>query len=101
MWGSLTVTSPWTEIGGMLRLVPATAAAIWSRAALGSMWSSAARTREGHALPTDGPYAVTRHPIYSAIIAMLIATTLTQGLGRWVMLLVAIALVLQSKIAAC
>lgn len=100
LWRSLTVSSSWLELGGLLVLLPATAAVIWSRLALGSMWSSAARTKDRHTLRTGGPYAITRHPIYSAIIAMLIGTALTQGLGRWAVLLVAITIVLSAKVAA-
>ena len=100
LWRSLSLSSPWLEIGGLVVLLPATVAAIWSRLALGSMWSSAARAKDRHVLRTRGPYAITRHPIYSAIIAMMIGTALTQGLGRWAVLLLAITLILRSKIAA-
>ena len=100
LWRALTVSSQWLELAGVLVLVPATAAAIWSRLVLGSMWSSPARTKDRHELRTAGPYAITRHPIYSAVIAMLLGTALTQGLGRWAVLLAAITLVLRSKIAA-
>ena len=99
LWSSVTVSSPWLELGGLVVLLPATAAAIWSRLVLGSMWSSAARTQAQHTLRTGGPYAITRHPIYSAIIAMLVGTALTQGFGRWGLLLVAITLLLKAKIA--
>lgn len=100
LWSSLRFASSWTEIVGAAVLVPATAAALWSRVVLGSMWSSAARINAGRALRTDGPYAVTRHPIYAAIVAMLIGTTLTQGFGRWSLISVAITVVLKSKIAS-
>ena len=100
IWHSLTISRPWLEIAGLMLLLPATAAATWSRLELGSMWSSAARTKQQHRLRTGGPYAVTRHPIYTAIIAMMTGTALTQGFGRWALLLVAITLVLKSKITA-
>jgi protein-S-isoprenylcysteine O-methyltransferase Ste14 len=100
VWHPVTLSSPWLALGGLVVLLPATAAAIWSRLVLGSMWSSAARTIDAHALRTAGPYAITRHPIYSAIIAMIIGTALAQGLGRWAVLAVAIVLLLKSKIAA-
>jgi protein-S-isoprenylcysteine O-methyltransferase Ste14 len=48
------------------------------------MWTSSAVVKEGHVLRTDGPYGITRHPIYTGILAMLSATALTAGLGRWV-----------------
>jgi protein-S-isoprenylcysteine O-methyltransferase Ste14 len=64
------------------------------------MWSSGAVARKGGGLRTDGPYAVTRHPIYTGIVAMLAGTALTQGGGRWAALLVAVTLVLLAKIRA-
>ena len=100
LWHSLTISSQWLAIGGLFVLLPATVATIWSRLALGSMWSSAARTKDRRTLRTGGPYAITRHPIYSAIIAMLIGTALTHGFGRWGVLVVAITFVLRSKVAA-
>jgi protein-S-isoprenylcysteine O-methyltransferase Ste14 len=33
-------------------------------------------------LHTEGPYAVTRHPIYTGILGMLLGTALASGLGR-------------------
>ena len=51
------------------------------------MWSAAAIAREGHALRTSGPYAVTRHPIYTGLLTMLIGTALLEGLGIWIVAL--------------
>jgi protein-S-isoprenylcysteine O-methyltransferase Ste14 len=34
-------------------------------------------------LRTEGPYAVTRHPIYTGILGMLVGTALLSGLGYW------------------
>jgi protein-S-isoprenylcysteine O-methyltransferase Ste14 len=98
MWRSISVHSSWLRIVGMALLVAATAATIWARLALGTMWSSAAVAKAGHRLRTEGPYRITRHPIYSGILVMLAATALAQGLGRWVALLVAVALVLVAKL---
>jgi len=38
-----------------------------------------ARVTERHELITSGPYAVVRHPIYTAMLGLLIATGLTFG----------------------
>lgn len=35
---------------------------------------------------TNGPYGITRHPIYTGILGMLIGTTLAAGVGRWALL---------------
>jgi protein-S-isoprenylcysteine O-methyltransferase Ste14 len=43
---------------------------------LGKEWSFQARLIEGHRLVTGGPYAVVRHPIYTGMLGMLLATAL-------------------------
>ncbi len=82
-WRSLTVSSPWTRASGAALLLSATAFTLWARAALGTMWSSFVVAKTGHALRTDGPYAITRHPIYTGLVGMLLGTTLISDIGRW------------------
>ena len=41
---------------------------------LGKQWSLQARLIEGHKLVTTGVYQIVRHPIYTAMLGMLIAT---------------------------
>lgn len=48
-------------------------------ARLGKQWALAARLVEDHALIMDGPYAVVRHPIYTGMVGMLVATGLAIG----------------------
>ena len=43
---------------------------------LGKEWSLTARLVEGHKLATSGPYAYVRHPIYTGMLGMLVATGL-------------------------
>lgn len=94
-WTPLTVHSPWSAWTGVGLLVATTAFTLWARAALGTMWTSSAVVKEGHQLRTDGPYGITRHPIYTGILGMLAATALTAGLGRWIpVTLLAIVLLL-------
>jgi protein-S-isoprenylcysteine O-methyltransferase Ste14 len=50
------------------------------------MWSSAPKVKAGHELRTDGPYAVTRHPIYSGMLGMMLGTSLAAGLGLFTIL---------------
>jgi protein-S-isoprenylcysteine O-methyltransferase Ste14 len=100
LWRPLTVGLPWLRVVGLALLVLATAGAIWARVALGDMWATTARTTEHHALRTSGPYRIIRHPIYSAILGMVVATALTQGLGRWAALCVVVAYILALKIRA-
>jgi protein-S-isoprenylcysteine O-methyltransferase Ste14 len=43
---------------------------------LGKHWSPSARIIEGHELVTEGPYRIVRHPIYAAMLGLMIATAL-------------------------
>lgn len=59
---------------------------------LGKQWSLEARLVEGHKLVTTGPYNLVRHPIYTAMLGMLIATGIVISL--WPVLLIAVAVFL-------
>ena len=48
---------------------------------LGKQWAYAARLVEGHQLITHGPYGTVRHPIYSGMLGLLIATGISHS--RW------------------
>jgi protein-S-isoprenylcysteine O-methyltransferase Ste14 len=46
------------------------------------MWAATPNVLQAdHRLRTDGPYAVTRHPIYTGLLGMLVGTALLNGLG--------------------
>jgi protein-S-isoprenylcysteine O-methyltransferase Ste14 len=55
---------------------------------LGKEWSLTARLVEGHKLATTGAYAYVRHPIYTGMLGMLIATGL--AMSHWTALLAAL-----------
>jgi protein-S-isoprenylcysteine O-methyltransferase Ste14 len=55
---------------------------------LGKEWSLTARLVEGHKLATAGPYAYVRHPIYTGMLGMLVATGL--AVSHWAALLAAL-----------
>jgi protein-S-isoprenylcysteine O-methyltransferase Ste14 len=55
---------------------------------LGKEWSLTARLVEGHKLATSGPYALVRHPIYTGMLGMLLATGLS--ISHWAALLAAL-----------
>lgn len=40
--------------------------------------------KEEHQLRTDGPYGVTRHPIYTGMLGMFLGCLLVAGGGRWI-----------------
>lgn len=87
--GRTTDRSWWIELPGLVLLVASTGFTLWARVRLGRMWSAAPdMLRAGHVLRTDGPYAITRHPIYTGLLGMLLGTVLLNGLGLSLGLLV-------------
>jgi protein-S-isoprenylcysteine O-methyltransferase Ste14 len=83
-WRSLTFVSPAVRLLGLVILLGATAFTIWARLVLGVMWSGAPTVKEHHELRTSGPYSITRHPIYTGILGMLIGSLLVAWGGRWI-----------------
>lgn len=51
----------------------------WARLHLGRLWSSAITRKEDHRVVDTGPYALVRHPIYTGLIAAILATTAAEG----------------------
>jgi protein-S-isoprenylcysteine O-methyltransferase Ste14 len=95
----VTDHSRWIEIPGLVLLVASTGFTIWARLKLGRMWSASPDTlQEGHELRTDGPYAVTRHPIYTGLLGMLLGTVLLNGLGVSLVFLLVGAAVIAARI---
>src|SRR5581483_8592638 len=72
----------WLELAGFVVLVASTAFTIWARVTLGRLWSaSPTALQAGHELQTNGPYSVTRHPIYTGLVGMVVGSVLLNGLG--------------------
>jgi protein-S-isoprenylcysteine O-methyltransferase Ste14 len=95
----LTDHSLWIELPGLVLLVASTAFTIWARLRLGRMWSSSPNMLQAdHELRTDGPYAITRHPIYTGLLGMVVGTVLVNGLGSSLGFLVVAAVFLGSRI---
>ncbi|MGI8917655.1 MAG: methyltransferase family protein [Pyrinomonadaceae bacterium] len=59
---------------------------------LGKEWSLTARVVTGHKLATNGPYNFVRHPIYTAMLGMLLANGI--AFSYWPALVVAVAVYL-------
>ena len=83
---SLAVEAWWARVLGLAVLVASTVFTLWARFSLGTMWSVAPMVKDDHQLRTHGPYAVTRHPIYTGLLGMLLGATLLSGIGQWIVL---------------
>lgn len=99
-WHGLQMGLWWLRILGLTVLVASTAFTVWARLSLGTMWNLGPTVKEGHQLRTHGPYAVTRHPIYTGLLGMLLGTTLLSAVGQWIMLVPLGVVVLEVKIRA-
>ena len=76
---TVDIVTTWTICLGALTVLVAfvsvwlTTSAVF---ALGKQWAIQAQIVEDHKLITNGPYAIVRHPIYTGMLGMLIATGL-------------------------
>ena len=52
---------------------------VWARFTLGRNWSGVVTLKGGHELITSGPYALVRHPIYTGLLTMFVATVIVRG----------------------
>jgi protein-S-isoprenylcysteine O-methyltransferase Ste14 len=77
------------EVAAGVLSVAAAVGSVWlimsALKTLGKEWSLTARLVEGHQLATGGPYAYVRHPIYTGMLGMLLATGL--AISHWAALL--------------
>lgn len=85
---------------GVALLLVSTLFTLWARFSLGLMWTSSAVIKRDHQLRTTGPYAVTRHPIYTGVLGMLVGTMLMSGLDVWIGYFIVGAAMLATKAAA-
>jgi protein-S-isoprenylcysteine O-methyltransferase Ste14 len=82
----LAVGALWIRVLGFTVLVASTMFTLWARFSLGLMWSAAPMVKADHQLRTHGPYAVTRHPIYTGLLGMMLGATLLSGIGQWIVI---------------
>lgn len=64
---------------GMILCVGGLGFAIWARVVIGRNWSGAVTLKEEHELIERGPYRLVRHPIYTGILSMFVATAIMLG----------------------
>jgi protein-S-isoprenylcysteine O-methyltransferase Ste14 len=96
-WETLSFGSTGLAVIGAVVLVASTVFTVWSRVVLGSMWSVNALARVDHELRTSGPYAITRHPIYTGLIGMVLGTALVSGHGEWILIFILVVVSLIGK----
>lgn len=77
---------------GTAFLLLSTMFTLWSRWVLGKMWATNAAIKTEHRLVTTGPYRITRHPIYTGILGMILgsAISLGEGLGFFGLIVIVI-----------
>jgi protein-S-isoprenylcysteine O-methyltransferase Ste14 len=97
---NLVVDAAWVRFLGIAVLIASTAFALWARFWLGTSWSIAPEVGGDRRLRTRGPYAVTRHPIYTGLLGMILGTALLAGLGQAILAVVAALIVFLVKIHA-
>ena len=70
--------TPWVAWAGAVLCAIGLAFAVWARVQIGRFWSGSVALKAEHALIRGGPYALTRHPIYSGLLLALVGTTITR-----------------------
>jgi protein-S-isoprenylcysteine O-methyltransferase Ste14 len=92
MFTPIFATSAPVSIVASVLAIAAAVSSVWLVVAavntLGKEWSLTARLVEGHKLATTGAYAYVRHPIYTGMLGMLVATGL--AMSHWIALLAAL-----------
>ena len=90
----------WLSIIGAIFLIGGTAFTLWSRWTLGRIWTISPTIRDGHKLVTSGPYLVTRNPIYTGLLIMLLGSVLMRGFHSLLYYFIVTLIVFEIKIAA-
>ena len=83
-WRTLTFFAPPVRILGLVILLAATAFTIWGPARARHHVERAPAVKQEHQLRTSGGDSVTRHPIYTGMLGMLLGCLLVTGGGRWI-----------------
>lgn len=87
------------EVAGLIVTTIGCAHAIWARVTLGGNWSGMATVKAGHELVITGPYAFSRHPIYTGLVTAALGTALAIGELRCILGIILIVLAFTIKMS--
>ena len=73
--------------------------ALWARFTLGKLWSGTITLKKNHRLVSEGPFSITRHPIYTGGIAAILGTAMINGSVRGFILVALVACGLAFKLS--
>ncbi len=90
--------TPLSFILGLVLTCTGTGFAIWARHELGQNWSGTVTIKAGHHLIETGPYALSRHPIYTGVLCALLGTAIALGEWRGLLAVAVMLLALARKV---
>lgn len=100
VWTPLAVAGAGFRTAGVVLTLIGSLWIVWSRYTLGSQFTEAPIIGTNHHLITHGPYGITRHPIYSGVLCLMMGTMAFAGFGSWVPIFIATVGVLGIKLRA-
>ncbi|HEU6448767.1 MAG TPA: isoprenylcysteine carboxylmethyltransferase family protein [Verrucomicrobiae bacterium] len=80
---SITPHNLMTFVSGAILCVLGLYVTIWARRTLAGNWSSDVTFKQSHELIKSGPYRFVRHPIYTGLLLMCLATAIEFGEMRF------------------
>jgi protein-S-isoprenylcysteine O-methyltransferase Ste14 len=92
------VQTPWTFWCGTALVAIGLGHAVWARAHLAGNWSGTVTLKQDHSLTRSGPYRLTRHPIYTGILAAVLGSAIAEAEWRGYLALVLITAAFLRKI---
>jgi protein-S-isoprenylcysteine O-methyltransferase Ste14 len=85
---------------GVALMIVGASFGVWARLTIGTNWSGDVTLKEDHELIQRGPYALVRHPIYTALFTMLLGSALAFGQYETAAIFVAAVLFFTIKMRA-
>jgi len=76
----------WLAAAGLALVIGGVGLLVWTKLVLGRWFAAGFMIKEGHELRTAGPYAITRHPMYSGVLATFAGVALVWNSGLTLLL---------------